>query len=198
MGGNDDAQRLIIIRNHDRDPNLAYLDTPPTLASTMGRFRPARFVGERNGSYVVRLDQLATFERFSATSGIILLDKRGALAIDRPYGREHPLPECALCGQPAKRGASFAYCPECGEEWHPVEPVPIADAESRTIECGSCGRRQTRGFAHCGHCGRELDPDPDDPDPFLRRGAGVKLDEPLPIAAIIQELPIELPPRDDR
>jgi hypothetical protein len=192
MGGND--AELVIIRNHDRDPNLAYLDTPPTLSSTMGRFRPARFVGARNGAYVVRLDQLAAFERFAATSGIVLLDKRGALATDRPYGREHPLPECALCGQPAKRGARFRYCPACGEEWHPIEPVPVADADALTIQCESCGRRQTRGFAHCGHCGVELDADPEDPDPFLRGPRRERLDEPVAIGAVLQELPLDLPP----
>lgn len=113
------ANDLVTIHEHEHDKSIVYLDTPQHLASTMGHFRPARYIGARRGAYVLPVAHVPAFRRFASKAGIDILDSREPVTRREP---ERPLPECSTCGQPAQRGARLDRCPNCGEVWTPVEP----------------------------------------------------------------------------
>jgi hypothetical protein len=141
------------------DPGLVYLCTPPDMATTMGGFGPARYVGSTppvpGASYVISADDLPRFRLYCHSHHATIVDARTTSPGQRPYGREAPLPECARCGQPARRGAQPQHCPNCGAPWDAIE---IGAPYSRTpngpgITCADCQSTTPAGFAHCIHCG---------------------------------------------
>jgi hypothetical protein len=166
------------------------LDTPPALATTMGRYEPARFVGMRNGAYMLPahlLDSLATFARIH---DVMLVDERNTTTHNdrgRVVGPARPLPECANCHQPAKRGHQPAHCAACGHPWQPIEHQPYTGNDA-SDQCTRCLATQTPGFAYCQNCGTPLQQPNHAPSPPLTVVTRAHLDEPLPIGAVADEL----------
>jgi len=183
--------RIIRIRLHAEQPSMVLLDTAPQLADTMGRFPAARYVGARRGAYALPaalLDELATFAR---VHDVLLIDERASAATDtgsRVVGHARPLPECASCGQPARRDRQPEHCPACGSKWRAVEHEPYSENESRE-QCARCLARQPYGFDYCQRCGTPIDHDtqPGRPVP-IPDAPRVQLDDPLPIGAAVDEL----------
>lgn len=162
---------VVTVRAHETNPDLLYLCTPPELASVMGGFGPARFVGRPpwttpDASYLIATDDLVRFQTFANSRQIITNDARGVVTeapAQRPAWAERPLPECRECGQPAKRGARLTYCPNCGQPWDAIEiGAPETHHHEAGVECPHCVKVHTctgchlptpYGFAHCVHCG---------------------------------------------
>jgi hypothetical protein len=185
--------RLVRVRLHPDDERLVMLDTPPQLAQTMGRFEPARFVGLRGGAYVMPTDMLDHFASFARLHDVLLIDERSSVATDtgsggRVVGHARPLPECAQCGQPARRDRQPDYCPSCGWTWAAVEHEPYREDEQRE-QCTRCLARQPFGFEFCQRCGTEIDHavQPGRVVP-VADAPRVQLEDPLPIGAAVDEL----------
>lgn len=128
------------------------------MASTMGGFGPARYVGNAppvaGASYVITKDDLPRFRVYCTNRGVHIVEDRAGPRAVRPYGRETPLPECSQCGQPAHRSARPQHCPNCGAPWQPVEVgAPYSQPSRLTYECTWCGGQTVMGFTHCTLCG---------------------------------------------
>jgi hypothetical protein len=149
---------LVTLKSSPRDPDVVYLCTPQDMATTMGGFGPARYVGNTppvpGASYVISTDDLPRFRVYCTNRSVTVLDARGTSTAHRPYGREAPLPECAHCGQPSRRGARLEHCPNCGTPWDPIEVgAPYAHASGAVITCDQCSSDTPSGFSHCIMCG---------------------------------------------
>jgi hypothetical protein len=143
------------------DPDVVYLCTAPDMATIMGGFGPARFVGNTppiaGASYAITSDDLPRFRVYCTNRQVKVIDGRGTTAQHRPYGREAPLPECRHCAQPARRGAHLQHCPNCGTPWEPIElGAPYAQALAAMVQCASCLRNTPTGYSHCTLCGVPL------------------------------------------
>lgn len=120
---------LVTMRQDPREPDFIYLCTDPGMASVMGGFGPARYVGNappvKDASYVIQRDDLPRFVVYCANRSVRILDRREAETSsarrDRPPWAERPLPECRECGQPRARYAQPDRCPQCGEPWVEVQ-----------------------------------------------------------------------------
>lgn len=112
---------VVTLKTDPTDASVVYLCTPRELASTMGAYGPARFVGDRppirGASYAIAADDVPSFRVFAANRGVTLADMGPPARADRPGWMERPLPECAECGQPRARYSNPAHCPQCGEAW---------------------------------------------------------------------------------
>lgn len=143
---------IVRITNHPRQVGIVLVHTPPELAhDVMGPFQPARW-SKPTGAYLLGVEHLDTFARHLARHDVHLVDERDTASGD---GREKftgPLPECASCGQPARRGDPFAFCPACGRPWQPANHSR-ADPVATHAQCASCDRHQAGGFTHCSACG---------------------------------------------
>ena len=181
--------RPVIVRAHESQAQLAYLDTGPELSSIMGRFRPARYVGARQGAYLVAAANVEMFRDFARHHHLVIIDERNAATTERPYGRERPVPECSHCGQPARRNTRLAYCPACGKHWAPVEVDVYRTDDRLAIACQQCGQAQAAGMRYCQSCGSQLP----DSTPLLTTTARRHLQDPLPIATVVGEVVSELP-----
>lgn len=121
------THHVVTLKHDPREPEIVYLDTPPDLAHTMGGFGPARFVGHnppiRGVSYAIHADDLGRFLNYANHHTIHVIDARytGHPVPRRP---DVPLPECAQCGQPTRRGHHPEHCPNCGAPWVSVEWGP--------------------------------------------------------------------------
>lgn len=150
---------VVTIRQHPTEPDVVYLCTPPDMASTMGGFGPARYVGNAppisGASYAITADDLPRFRVYCTNRSVQLIDGRDSTPATRPWGRQQPLPECSHCGQPARRGARLTHCPNCGAPWDAIElGAPYAQqGNGPGITCLSCGSVTAAGFTHCTHCG---------------------------------------------
>lgn len=150
---------VVTLKQHPTDADVVYLCTPPDMASTMGGFGPARYVGNAppisGASYVISSDDLPRFRVYCTNRSVNVIDARGTNTQVRPYGREAPLPECSHCGQPARRGVNLHHCPNCGAPWDPIEVgAPYAHAGNGPhITCDDCQCSTPAGYSHCIHCG---------------------------------------------
>lgn len=149
----DTDERTLVLRAHPTDPALLLLDTRPGLANTMGAFGPARFVGMRGGAYAMPAAALPAWEKFARAQQLTIIDNRPQPAARKVY--DQPLPECAHCHIPAKRGHTFRFCPGCGQPWEPIQIRPDHRGGNTTdaVSCPSCGHRQAGGFTFCSRCG---------------------------------------------
>lgn len=178
--------RPVVIRSHEQSGQLVYLDVAPDLSSLMGRFQPARYVGARQGAYVLAELHLEVFRRFCEQHHLLLIDERGEPAMQRPPGRDRPLPECASCGQPAQRGARLTHCPNCARPWRAVEvDSRTALDDSLRTACPKCAADQRSGFAYCVRCGAAL---PTKHQQWERRQQQHGEQQPLDLGAAIDEL----------
>ena len=175
---------VIVIRPHPDRTDLVLLDTPPELATTMGRFQPARYAGLDHGAYVLPADQLDAFATFTRANRLATIDDRNRPSVaSKGVGAPNPLPECSTCGQPAKRSARLAYCPSCGDDWTPsTHRETLRDLAS--VTCPSCATTQRIGFPLCHACGTPL---PNDPFPVETVATRQRLDDPIPLAQAIDE-----------
>lgn len=159
--GNDaDMAHVVTLRTDPANPTVVYLCTPPDMASTMGGFGPARYVGNNppvaGASYAITAEDLPRFTVYAANRSVAVVDNRAgpAYTTRRPLGREAPLPECTHCGQPTRRGTRLQHCPNCGAPWEPIE---VGAPYSRNVDthttCGTCGHHTPAGYSHCTHCG---------------------------------------------
>lgn len=150
---------LVTLKASPTDPDVVYLCTPPDMASTMGGFGPARYVGNTppisGASYVISSDDLPRFRVYCTNRSVRVIDGRGNSTAERPYGRGTPLPECSQCGQPARRGARLQHCPNCGAPWAAIEiGAPYAHAgNGPQIVCPDCQTSTPAGYSHCVYCG---------------------------------------------
>jgi hypothetical protein len=181
--------RLIRIRLHPDDPRLVLLDTPPQLATTMGRFEPARFVGMRNGAYMLPADLLDSLTTFARHHDVLLTDERATSTTGSERGRvvgpARPLPQCANCAQPTRRDHQPAYCASCGHPWQPIEHQGHAGDRDRE-HCTTCGATQSPGFGYCQRCGTTMTHTPAPPPmPATPRK---RLEDPLPIGAVTDDV----------
>lgn len=153
---------LVTIRQHPSDPDVLCLCTPPDMATVMGGFGPARYVGNAppiaGASYAISADDLPRFRVYCTNRSVHLVDARTtASTYTQPLGRGAPLPECRHCAQPARRGARLEHCPNCGAPWQPIElGAPYAQHLTDTTQCASCLRRTPVGFSHCTQCGAPI------------------------------------------
>lgn len=175
------SSQPVVVRNHDQSAQLVYLDTSPELQHLMGRFRPARYVGARNGAYVLAESNLGLFADFCKHHQIPLVDERHAPV----SSRQDALPECFHCGQPARRGTHLAHCPSCGNAWRPIQ-VAERWREDTTASCPTCHTRQPAGFGWCVRCGAAMPSHTQPRTITRRRTAG-----PEPIGAILPGLELE-------
>lgn len=151
---------VVTLRDTPTDPAVVYLCTPPDMASTMGGFGPARYVGNHppvaGASYVINAEDLPRFRVYATNRSVAVVDNRGTedTRRNRPYGREAPLPECVHCGQPVRRGTRLDHCPNCGAPWQAIE---VGAPYSRNVDthdtCTTCGSHTPKGYSHCTHCG---------------------------------------------
>lgn len=178
----------VVIRSHDQSAQLVYLDTSPDLATVMGKFRPARYVGARGGAYVLTASNLGLFADFAKHHRLQVVDERGSVAALGPLGREAPLPECDRCGQPARRGSRLAHCPGCGNRWQPIE-ITEHWRDASTDTCPTCATRQPAGYGWCIRCGAAMPAHT--PMAVISRGHT----EPVPIGAVLPSLEVS---RDER
>jgi hypothetical protein len=115
---------VVTIKQHPTNPDIVCLCTPPDMATIMGGFGPARYVGNAppiNGaSYVISTEDLPRFSVYCTNRATHLVDARRTTTT-RPAHAEQPLPECIHCGQPARRGTHLEHCPNCGAPWEPVQ-----------------------------------------------------------------------------
>jgi hypothetical protein len=115
---------VVTLQYDPRDTTVVYLSTDPDMAHTMGGFGPARYVGAnppiRGVSYVIALDDLPRF-RVYATNRCVTLVGPTTRVPTRPPWAERPLPECAECGHPTRRGYTPTTCPNCGHPWQGVQ-----------------------------------------------------------------------------
>lgn len=113
--------QIVTLKADPHSPRLVYLCTRPELASTMGGFGPARFIGTAppvpGASYVVELGDLDRFRVYCMNRGVSIVDTRESATRPRPAWAEARLPECRECGQPRARYANPTRCPQCGEAW---------------------------------------------------------------------------------
>lgn len=149
---------IVTLKVAPSDPLLVYLCTPPDMATTMGGFGPARYVGNTppiaGASYVISTEDLPRFQVYCTNRGVQVLDSRSTSKAHRPYGREAPLPECTHCGQPARRGTHLEHCPNCGAPWFPIElGAPYAQPMWDTRVCDQCSSSTPSGYSHCVNCG---------------------------------------------
>jgi len=174
---------VVVIRPHPTDAAVLLVDSPPSLAATMGRFGPARYAGLHHGAYVIPLDQRANFQRFAIANHLAVVEDSYPNPTTPTPGALNPLPECASCGQPARRSAGLRYCPACGASWHPsYTRETVRDLAS--LDCPTCGTTQRDGFPRCLNCGSAL---PNTPGPRKTLATRQPLADPLPIAATIDE-----------
>jgi hypothetical protein len=149
---------IVTLKTAPGDTALVYLCTPPDMASTMGGFGPARYVGNTppipGASYVITTDDLPRFQVYCTNRGVHVMDSRGGGKPEKPYGRNAPLPECTHCGQPARRGARLEHCPNCGSPWDPIElGAPYIRQQWAVVVCDECSSETPSGFSHCIRCG---------------------------------------------
>lgn len=178
--------RVIRVRLHDEQPGLLLLDTPPAMASTMGAFPAARFVGHRRGAYALPAGLIDDLAIFAKHHDVLLVDDRHT-AGDGPgrvVGPARPLPECSRCGQPARRDKPPTYCPSCGDTWRPIEHDGYRD-ERDVDRCDRCNTTQSVGFRYCGSCGYPIE-HVERPRPTIVKRE--HLQEPLPIGAVADEV----------
>lgn len=178
-----DTVHVVILRAHHDRPDLVLLDTPPELATVMGRFQPARYVGLPHGAYALPVDKLDAFATFTRANHVATIDDRGRQGTTVQPGQAIPLPECSTCGQPAKRDRPLRYCPRCGAIWHPVAYVETL-RELTTTTCPACSTTQRLGFPICQHCGTTL---PREQPSRHTVAVRQPLDDPLPLAVTIDE-----------
>lgn len=117
------TNHVVTLKTDSRDAEIVYLCTPPNLARTMGGFGPARFVGYNppvpGASYAMHTDDLPRFLIYAAHHAVHVIDTRhNGHTVPR---QTTPLPECAQCGQPARRGHHPEHCPNCGAPWVAME-----------------------------------------------------------------------------
>ena len=183
-----DVKAVVVIRSHPDRIDLVLLDTPPELASTMGRFQPARYAGLDHGAYVMPTDALPAFATFTRANRLATIDDRSRPTIAGPKGpgTPNPLPECSTCGQPAKRSAGLRYCPTCGDDWHPVT-YREQQRDLASVTCPTCSTRQRIGFALCHQCGSPLPNEETERDHGPIIATRQPLADPQPLAATIDE-----------
>lgn len=151
---------VVTLRDTPGNPDVVYLCTAPDMASTMGGFGPARYVGSNppvpGASYVITTEDLPRFTVYAANRSVSIVDNRGQDMPRRnqPYGREAPLPECTHCGQPARRGTRLQHCPNCGAPWQAIEVgAPYSRNADTHVVCDTCHAHTPQGYSHCTHCG---------------------------------------------
>lgn len=172
------------LTDHPRDGAFALLHIGPAHAATMGRFAPARWSADLK-AFILHIDQADAIVRYLAIHDVAVADDRGRPDdSDRPHG---PLPECAICQQPARRDHEPERCPNCGEPWTSVVFTETKGFDWRPDPriCSSCGTENRLAFPRCHSCGAEL--------PALRPtalrppAARPHLDDPQPIGEAIAE-----------
>lgn len=117
------SHHVVTLKTDPATPAVVYLSTPPDLAETMGGFGPARFVGHHppmpGVSYALPATELDKFRVYATNRGVTVVDSRPRT--QRPGWMERPLPECADCGYPARRGHTPTHCPNCDAPWVGVQ-----------------------------------------------------------------------------
>jgi hypothetical protein len=184
--------RVIRVRRHDRHGGLVLLDSAPQLAETMGRFPAARYVGHRRGAYELPTALLGDLEAFARVHDVLLIDDRDApepaASSTRVVGHARPVPECAACGQPARRDRQPDHCPACGATWRALEHQAHVEAEDRE-QCARCLAMQPHGFDYCQRCGTALTHQAR--PPAVVAAPRQHLTDPLPIGAAVDELLVQ-------
>lgn len=180
--------RSIVIRHHHDQPDLVLLDSRPSLAPLMGRFQPARYVGLRGGAYALDVSQLDALARFAAAHSVTLIDSRRQPTVVPATGARHPLPQCAVCGQPFTRGHQPPHCPGCGVRLRLIEYQPDADDRTPAVTCSHCLQTQRHALPYCQHCGHGLAQATDSqPQPPAETATREHLPEPLPMSASLDD-----------
>jgi len=169
------------LTRHPRDETSALLNIGPAHAKTMGLFAPARWASDLK-AYLVNDENVDSLIRFLALQGVHVTDDRSRGGGDA-LG---PLPECANCGQPAKRDREPEHCPDCGKPWQSVVFTQTRGFDWRPDPrtCTVCLTEQRGTFRFCQQCGAVM-PDPVHvvkPTPEREH-----LDDPQPIGEAVEE-----------